>query len=473
MTTKKYRRFYETAFDSNISKSDEDFLSAEQHDIAVANKFIGQLQISASTCSIKNKCDTHKSKKRLFGFLRKRINGQQKYRSSDSMVTSCSLSLDSITSDSLSSNSSESPYYKRYPEPHILSPISDKSSLDAAEILDKDLRKNVLVKTKPPQSLGLLKLNRDHQHHGSDSGISMGSKPGDNSYQELLDLPFDMPKLKRIPQNFEVFHVADKSEQSTSTEAAAELPFNMPKLRRKQIIQNSDTTLSFDIPELRKKQMENCARVISLNFEIGQNLSIDQCSNKLNNFNEADNENSIKSKEDSLNNFKTKNELEKKPDRSSLFLNVKSRCNPVDNKNNIMISKPIHNRSQSNRPALSLFDIKPLNFVDDINLSLPLDQQPWYHGPLSRIESEKILQNQEEGSYLVREIKGSYALSIKCARGYIHIRITSSDDKNYLGQSEKPFPTIPDLIRHYTLNRLPEKGTEHVGLLKPIAPQIL
>lgn len=37
----------------------------------------------------------------------------------------------------------------------------------------------------------------------------------------------------------------------------------------------------------------------------------------------------------------------------------------------------------------------------------------WYHGPMNRLEAEKILCGQGEGSYLVRGIKGSYALSIK------------------------------------------------------------
>lgn len=32
---------------------------------------------------------------------------------------------------------------------------------------------------------------------------------------------------------------------------------------------------------------------------------------------------------------------------------------------------------QSNRPTLSLSSIKPLNYVEDIDVSLPLDQQWW------------------------------------------------------------------------------------------------
>lgn len=37
----------------------------------------------------------------------------------------------------------------------------------------------------------------------------------------------------------------------------------------------------------------------------------------------------------------------------------------------------------------------------------------WYHGPMNRLEAEKALLGQGEGSYLVRGNKGSYALSIK------------------------------------------------------------
>lgn len=61
----------------------------------------------------------------------------------------------------------------------------------------------------------------------------------------------------------------------------------------------------------------------------------------------------------------------------------------------------------------------------------------------------------------------------RSAKGFIHMRITQSGESFYLGQSDRPFDTIPDLIRHYTLNRLPAKGAEHVGLLRPLAHQIL
>uniref|UniRef100_A0A2S2NBA5 SH2 domain-containing adapter protein F n=1 Tax=Schizaphis graminum TaxID=13262 RepID=A0A2S2NBA5_SCHGA len=548
--SKKFRRFYETAFDSKISKSDEDLLSAEKQDSAIAHRLSNQLQLSASANSIRQYDDEDdddattaatanvvrastscrmQCKNRLLRFLlRKRRSGSgrsggggggsggggsrqfnnvYKYRSSDSVVTSSSLSLESITSDSLSSHSSESPCYKRFPAPHVLSPISDKSSQDTgAEFLEYERRRsstassatpivvagsNVLesatamatpVKTKPPQSLGLIKLNSDHmQHHGSDSGISVGSKPGD-SYQELLDVPFDMPKLRRRQRSEEGSTTVSSSDCTRHSVLAPPqlqgLPFDMPKLRRRQT--NTEcgpggAVLPFDIPKLRKRQMDSCARVISLDFEIGSDEYTYSAHSGVSHA--ADRSKSEQLEElpfdiPKLKKINLHNENEKKPDRSTLFLNVIPNNSAAVNENNKLLSKTFQNKNQPNRPTLSLSSIKPLNYVEDIDVSLPLDQQCWYHGPMNRLEAEKALHGQEEGTYLVRGNKGSYALSIKSAKGFIHMRITQSGERNYLGQSDRPFVTIPDLIKHYTLNKLPAKGAEHVGLIRPLAHQI-
>jgi len=66
-----------------------------------------------------------------------------------------------------------------------------------------------------------------------------------------------------------------------------------------------------------------------------------------------------------------------------------------------------------------------------------------------------------------------YIFFFRSAKGFIHIRIIQSGEQNYLGQSDRPFDTIPDLIRHYSLNKLPVKGAEHVGLIRPLPLQIL
>lgn len=340
--SKKFRRFYETAFDSNISKSDEDLLSAEKQDAAIAHRLSHQLQLSASASSVSQcggggdggsrDCTSAASrrrrlpscKKRLFGFLlqRKRNSGggsdassgdgggcprivydtgsnaktSCSRRSTDSVaMTGSSLSLESITSDSLSSHSSESPCYKRFTvagQPHVLSPISDKSWQDAVTATTAvtatipvvatttTVTVATAVKARPPQSLGLIKLNGDRkqqQHHGSDSGISVGSKPGD-SYQELLDVPFDMPKLRRkqtiVAATVEIPPEPQQQQQQQPSERTPIGGFDVPKLRR------PDAALPFDMPKLRRRQMESCARVVNgsassseFGFDFGGNLT--------------------------------------------------------------------------------------------------------------------------------------------------------------------------------------------------------
>ncbi len=60
----------------------------------------------------------------------------------------------------------------------------------------------------------------------------------------------------------------------------------------------------------------------------------------------------------------------------------------------------------------------------------------------------------------------------------MHMRIqrTNADglgDRFILGQFSKPFATVPDMIHHYSLNRLPVKGAEHMCLVRPICEQLL
>lgn len=405
--SKTFRRFYETAFDSKISKSDDDLLSADKQEAAIAHRLSNQLHLSASTSSVhlQQRCNDDDDdvssavgggspgvvrssstaklscKNRLFGFLQLhkrrhvgagvgtvgRFKSCNEYRSSDSVITSSSLSLESITSDSLSSHSSESPRcYNRYPEPHVLSPISDKSSQDTgAEMLDYERRRSSAatvqrVKTKPPQSLGLIKLNRDHQqHHGSDSGISVGSKPGGDNYQELLDVPFDMPKLRR-KQKSQVLHAEQRVAAALPPSAEAqcrppELTFDMPKLRRKQVV-NPDA-VPFDMPKLRKRQMDSCARIMSLNFETGSvadayGFAVD-VKNLGDNVKAAHVSNRSQLIGDlpfdipKLKRINLHSGAEKKPDRRSLFLDVKPNdCTAV----NVTPSlKTFQNKSECHR----------------------------------------------------------------------------------------------------------------------------
>jgi hypothetical protein len=81
----------------------------------------------------------------------------------------------------------------------------------------------------------------------------------------------------------------------------------------------------------------------------------------------------------------------------------------------------------------------------------------WYHGILSKGEAEGVLRSRGEGSYLVRTGRaGLFSLAIKSARGFIHLRVSREGEGRggfRLGEAERAFPSVVDMVRHYSLNR--------------------
>ncbi|KAH9511492.1 hypothetical protein DERF_009950 [Dermatophagoides farinae] len=155
------------------------------------------------------------------------------------------------------------------------------------------------------------------------------------------------------------------------------------------------------------------------------------------------------------------------------------------------------------------------NYQDAVRIdsNVSLEYQFWYHGSINRKESEKILEKHSIGSYLVRRNRrrNVYTLSLKSIFGYIHFRLfhCNHNNGNYwsLGHFGCPslqqqginnnvddndhpnqpwtsrsstslmltirFESIPQLIDHYTIHRLPLNGCEHMALLYPIEVQLL
>merc|ERR1712083_739257 len=112
-----------------------------------------------------------------------------------------------------------------------------------------------------------------------------------------------------------------------------------------------------------------------------------------------------------------------------------------------------------------------LNDCQDIDANLPLEKQEWYHGSITKNEAEESLRNQDEGSYLVRNVdlrRQEFSLIIKSAKGIMHMRIKrdASSRQFQLSDFSRTFLTIPDMVYHYTRNRLPIKGAEHMCLKK-------
>uniref|UniRef100_A0A4W5JLH5 SH2 domain containing 4B n=1 Tax=Hucho hucho TaxID=62062 RepID=A0A4W5JLH5_9TELE len=81
---------------------------------------------------------------------------------------------------------------------------------------------------------------------------------------------------------------------------------------------------------------------------------------------------------------------------------------------------------------------------------------PWFHGLISRQESETLLMNAAEGSFLVRvsdRIWG-YTLSYRTADGFKHFLIDASGDYySFLGVDQNRHATLADLIDFHKVGR--------------------
>ena len=65
--------------------------------------------------------------------------------------------------------------------------------------------------------------------------------------------------------------------------------------------------------------------------------------------------------------------------------------------------------------------------------------------------------------------------SHRSAMGYMHMRIRKDPtERNFqLSDFNRRFITIPEMVHHYTRNRLPIKGAEHMCLKTPVPMQLL
>ncbi|XP_066271481.1 SH2 domain-containing adapter protein F-like [Branchiostoma lanceolatum] len=120
---------------------------------------------------------------------------------------------------------------------------------------------------------------------------------------------------------------------------------------------------------------------------------------------------------------------------------------------------------------------KPSHEGSEIDPTIPLESQGWYHGSISRVDAENILRSCRECSFLVRNSESSrtnFSLSMKSAKGFMHMKIAHNVDLKYiLGECSKPFDTVPDVIYHYSIHTLNIKGAEHMKLRYPITCQLM
>ncbi|CRK90037.1 CLUMA_CG003761, isoform A, partial [Clunio marinus] len=458
-------------------------------------------------------------------FELKRSHSGRNYSSTESMATSSSggsmesirsstsegnrstTSTESRHSSSLSSHSSDSgPSVVRplrapiiiHPKLQILSPISDKSAQEpvsengenmkiqspkqtpdenSEKIIEDNIDKDNVKQKKRPTSKTLLLIGRD-EIQGSDSGISLHSRDEkgklsalcdnkvDNATglpQDLKDLPFDMPKLRR--RRILLNQSSGGSGSATSVDLG-DLPFDMPKLRRRMRVGGVNLILPANISN---NSTTNALTTNNINNTINNNLSTDTSG-----VSQASSSQSVQDDRPimgggvfrqnlTLNLNDTKSAKTKKP-FGTLDLHGLTDTGNLSARSSGGIS---FNAGGFNRLNMAL--------IDD---TIPLERQGWYHGAITRIDAENVLRQLSEGSFLVRNsesAKQDYSLSLKSAKGFMHMRIQQQNDSGeyILGQFSRPFKSIPEMIRHFCLNRLPVRGAEHMCLLEPVIAQLL
>lgn len=113
-----------------------------------------------------------------------------------------------------------------------------------------------------------------------------------------------------------------------------------------------------------------------------------------------------------------------------------------------------------------------------VDPSLPLEKQSWYHGSVSRQQAEAQLQRCREASFLVRDSESGtskYSIALKTSHSCVHIIVAQTKNSKglcyTLDQSSCVFSTIPELVHHYCLHRLPFNGAEHMTLQHPVPKQ--
>ncbi|XP_046690774.1 SH2 domain-containing protein 4B [Silurus meridionalis] len=98
----------------------------------------------------------------------------------------------------------------------------------------------------------------------------------------------------------------------------------------------------------------------------------------------------------------------------------------------------------------------------------------WFHGIITREESEKLLQNKPEGSFLVRvsERIWGYILSYRTATAFKHFLIDASGDYySFLGVDQNRHATLSDLIDFHKEEVITTTGNELLKeACRPTAP---
>nr|XP_045592827.1 uncharacterized protein LOC123754447 [Procambarus clarkii] len=352
----------------------------------------------------------------------------------------------------------------------ILSPISDKSQEPSSEYgclsqktSPQDLAElhSAMSRQKTPLQPRNIQEDFRNFHHilpgppregdvqGSDSGISIeyGLHMSRKHEAPYSDLPFDMPKLRRRLAAAKIGKTSLSSSNSSISSSGATSEGN-PRLSLPPNFQPTVNPAVSRLQILEVRSGTSSSNSSDWDTRSSAESSDDQGTPKFRN------KVPWRLPEPSLDVF---------TDSSSLGCSFMTSAQQAGQGRWDLSFHWAHSTTQH---TLTLgFVIEPLSYS-------------WYHGALSRTEAEATLRSCSEGSYLVRSLdisRHEYSLGLKSARGYMHLRIQfdCKTGQYMLGRGTKQFSSVPHMIQHYSIFRLPIKGAEHMVLLHPVIHETL
>lgn len=152
-----------------------------------------------------------------------------------------------------------------------------------------------------------------------------------------------------------------------------------------------------------------------------------------------------------------------------------------DLKNNIggpeYVNDDVANPMQPHRKR-DIFDMSPFatnapggGFPDMNAMKLQLLKEEWFHGPISRVDAENLLQN--DGEFLVRESQassGQYVLTGMQSNSKKHLLLV--DPEGIVRTKDRTFESVSHLINHHRETGRPIISAESaLRLVTPVAPE--
>ncbi|KAI3386368.1 hypothetical protein SNEBB_006001 [Seison nebaliae] len=111
-----------------------------------------------------------------------------------------------------------------------------------------------------------------------------------------------------------------------------------------------------------------------------------------------------------------------------------------------------------------------------------LQKFPWFAGKVTRRIAELALENENDGSFIVRLSETSvnnlskndeFSLSVRSNKSCVHMRITRQDDGQFvLGHCSAPFESIEKVVNYYSKVAVPIRNSRHVRL-RPVNATLL